>query len=434
MKTTKILAAILASYVSLSALFTPVCAAPADDATAEAAAEALNDMGLLRGTGNGFDLGSVPTRAQSAVMLVRFLGKEREALERLIVPPFTDVPGWARPYVGWLYENGLVNGYDESTYGAEDPCTAGMYATIVLRLLGYDDKNGDFSYSGAVGFADGIGLITDTNCDTGNFLRRDMVTLTYQALTMPTKDGKYERFADKLAADGTIFAAQAMLVRDGLYLSEPGLSCFQHDNGQYTVEVPAKDGKNAVSTTYSPDETRVISSELYESGKNKKQVIYRDDGVTVSSVRYDNEKDDGYRLETYDAAGWLSGTVEQTVIGTRTVRSVVKRYNSDGKTLFTNANILYYNTEGQLTKSVHLDDNDKEQFMTLFGYDSEGRMLTSDMYYMDGRYMSGNKNHYESGHLVRTDNYNGEKELYEYIVYEYDSAGNQTGKKTVSVK
>ena len=434
MKTTKILAAMLASWVSLSAIFMPVSAAPADDATAGAAAEALSDMGLLRGTENGFDLGSVPTRAQSAVMLVRFLGKEREAIDRIIIPPFTDVPGWARPYVGWLYENGLVNGYDETTYGAEDPCTAGMYATIVLRLLGYDDRNGDFSYSGAADFAGAVGLITDTNCDTENFLRRDMVTLTYQALTLPTKDGKYERFADKLAAEGTIFAAQAMLVRDGLYLSEPGLSCFRYDDGRYTVEIPARDGKNAVSTLYSPDGTRVISNEMYESGKNKKQVIYREDGVTVSSVRYDNENDDGYRLETYDAAGWLSGTVEQTMTGTRTFRSVVKGYNPDGETRFTNANILYYNKEGQLTKSVRLDDNGKEQFQTLFGYDDEGRRLTSDMYYMDGRYMSGSKNYYENGQLVRIDNYNGNRELYEYVLYEYDSTGKQTGKKTVPVK
>ena len=38
-------------------------------------------------------------------MLVRLLGGEAEAEVNVYQTPFTDVPDWAQPYVGWLYEN-----------------------------------------------------------------------------------------------------------------------------------------------------------------------------------------------------------------------------------------------------------------------------------------------------------------------------------------
>ena len=208
------------TFAILSSLMlaVPLSAAAASDEAAVIQADALADMGLFRGTDSGYALDQTPTRMQSAVMLVRFLGKEEEALKLGYTAPFTDVPDWGKPYVQYLYSQGLVNGYDAVTYGADDPCTAKMYATIVLRVLGYDDKAGDFSYDGAVAYASGKGLITEDNCDTGEFLRRDMVTLTYTALTLPTADGGYARLAAKLSEDGTITAMQAEKVRSGEYL------------------------------------------------------------------------------------------------------------------------------------------------------------------------------------------------------------------------
>ena len=41
----------------------------------------LGDLGLFKGTDNGFELDRRPTRAEAACMLVRFLGKESDVLK-----------------------------------------------------------------------------------------------------------------------------------------------------------------------------------------------------------------------------------------------------------------------------------------------------------------------------------------------------------------
>lgn len=158
-----------------------------DAETAEKQADALNEMGLFKGTDNGYDLENVPTRAQSSVMLVRFLGKEEEAMGLEYTAPFNDVADWAKPYIQYLWQNGLANGYGDGRYGADDPCTAQMYATIVLRVLGYSDKEAkDFTYDKAIEFATEKGL----DCPAEGFLRGDMVEMTYSALSLETADGK----------------------------------------------------------------------------------------------------------------------------------------------------------------------------------------------------------------------------------------------------
>ena len=63
----------------------------------EAQAQMLCDLGLFRGTENGFELEKLMTRAEAAAMLTRFLGAEQEALAGDWEHPFTDVPQWACP-------------------------------------------------------------------------------------------------------------------------------------------------------------------------------------------------------------------------------------------------------------------------------------------------------------------------------------------------
>ena len=97
---------LLILLVVLSLLLSLAPAALAADSAAERAAEALYEMGLFRGTGtdaNGnpvFELDRAPTRHEGIAMLVRLLGKEKEALAGAWNTPFTDVANWAKPYVG----------------------------------------------------------------------------------------------------------------------------------------------------------------------------------------------------------------------------------------------------------------------------------------------------------------------------------------------
>ena len=99
----------------------------------EAQAQMLCDLGLFRGTENGFELEKPMTRAEAAAMLTRFLGAEQEALAGEWEHPFTDVPQWAEPYVGWLYESGLTKGVSETVYGAGEDVHCGQYGTFLAR-------------------------------------------------------------------------------------------------------------------------------------------------------------------------------------------------------------------------------------------------------------------------------------------------------------
>ena len=112
-------------------------------------ADSLHEMGLFQGTQNGYDLDRTPTRAEAAVMLVRLLGKEAEAKTLTYTAPFTDLKGWEKPYVQYLYSNGLANGTNRTTFNPTGKCTAQMYAVFLLRALGYSDT-ADFSYANAI--------------------------------------------------------------------------------------------------------------------------------------------------------------------------------------------------------------------------------------------------------------------------------------------
>ena len=104
-------------------------------------ADSLHEMGLFQGTQNGYDLDRTPTRAEAAVMLVRLLGKEAEVKTLTYTAPFTDLKGWEKPYIQYLYSNGLVNGTSRTTFNPTGKCTAQMYATF-LQLC---ERNRDCS-------------------------------------------------------------------------------------------------------------------------------------------------------------------------------------------------------------------------------------------------------------------------------------------------
>lgn len=170
-------------------------------------ADALKDMGLFIGTRNGYELDRVPTRAEAAVMLVRLLGQEDAAQHSDFATPFTDVPAWAAPYVGWLYENELTVGVSDTRFGTTLDCSAQQYATFLLRALGYADGEA-YTYAQALDFAREQGVVDAVNCDADRFLRDHVVAMSYTALSRPTQEGT-GTLLDALVLRGSVSKAQA---------------------------------------------------------------------------------------------------------------------------------------------------------------------------------------------------------------------------------
>lgn len=170
-------------------------------------ADSLHEMGLFQGTQNGYDLDRTPTRAEAAVMLVRLLGKEAEAKALTYTAPFTDLKGWEKPYVQYLYSNGLANGTNRTTFNPTGKCTAQMYAVFLLRALGYSDT-ADFSYANAIETAREQGIYDTGIINVQNFLRDDAAAASYTALSVSPKNSE-GTLLDQLVGENAITEADA---------------------------------------------------------------------------------------------------------------------------------------------------------------------------------------------------------------------------------
>lgn len=196
---------VLAGVLAVASLVMTAGAASYDNC-----ADRLSDLGLFQGTGNGYQLDRAPTRAEAATMLVRLLGAEAEAEELAYSAPFTDLDDWQKPYVQYLYDNGLTTGATATTFEPEDTCSAQMYTTFLLRALGYSDAaGGDFTYTGAVDFGKSIGLVDYANCNETNFLRDHVAAMSLTALNTAVKDDADTKLLEKLVEDGAVAASAA---------------------------------------------------------------------------------------------------------------------------------------------------------------------------------------------------------------------------------
>jgi hypothetical protein len=188
----------------------PSAFAANDEATD--AANALHEIGLFNGTGTDedgnpiYDLDRTPTRQEAVVMLVRLLGKEKEAA-RAGRAPFSDVADWAVPYVGYAYYHGLTTGTGEGIFGATEPISAAQYLTFVLRALGYESGT-DFQWDKAWELTDALG-ITDGQYDADSaFTRGDVAIISKYALGTNTKDND-STLMDDLVLSGIVSQHEA---------------------------------------------------------------------------------------------------------------------------------------------------------------------------------------------------------------------------------
>ena len=190
-------------------LISPAPTASAARPTAGGAADALYALGLVGGYGKNADgsvnfaLGDKLTRAQAFVLVVRFVGAEKDATTNVRNHPFTDVPAWAAPYIGYVYANGITKGVSETKFDPDTEVSEAAFLTIMLRVLGYNDGAGDFRWDDPYTLAQSVG-IADAKADTFN--RGGAFVICYRALTATVKSGN--SIAEQLIAKG-VFTKEA---------------------------------------------------------------------------------------------------------------------------------------------------------------------------------------------------------------------------------
>jgi len=210
----------------------------------QVAADFLREASIMVGDTNGdMMLNQSLTRAQMAVLLTRIIANpdhiEAEHVYYSNRCKFTDVPDWAKVYVGYCSANHLVAGYGNGLYGPNDPVTPAAASTVMLRCL--EDVGVDWSYSTACQTIIKLGLapmeaLAGTEITRGNMavlIRRTMAKMGYDV-------GVFETQPHTAAASGTVNRndnGSINIPSDCLqYVPHPGDVICCDDGSQYEIK------------------------------------------------------------------------------------------------------------------------------------------------------------------------------------------------------
>ena len=150
----KLLALVLALVMTLSLAVVGSNAAFKDaDKVNETYSEAVNvlsGMKVFQGyTDGSFQPTGDITRAEVAAIVYRlYTGDvtDKQASLYATYNKFSDMDGaaWAKGYIGYCANAGLIKGYDDKTFGPADKVTGYQALAMILRAVGYD-KNDEFT-------------------------------------------------------------------------------------------------------------------------------------------------------------------------------------------------------------------------------------------------------------------------------------------------
>ncbi|MBE6964172.1 MAG: trypsin-like peptidase domain-containing protein [Ruminococcaceae bacterium] len=178
----QLLALLLALTLSTAILPAPAAALEGE---ANRSADTLFALGLIYGDGDDYTMSAPFTRAQAAVSLIALAGTRQSAAAAAALPSaFADTPAWAAGEINYAVQQGWLDRTDARLRPYE-PITADAWFAMLLRMLGYSDKTGDFAADEAALFARHIGLAFRNYTDTltlGDAFEsmRDALTFSYK--------------------------------------------------------------------------------------------------------------------------------------------------------------------------------------------------------------------------------------------------------------
>ena len=198
----RVFSLLLALVLTLSAAAIPASAAGSfsdvsDKKTAQNV-EILKLLGVIEGNGAGqFNPYAQLTRAEFSKMIVMLIGKGNEAMRYRTVTIFPDVRAshWAAGYINLAVrqtEPKLLAGTPDGTFQPERAITYGEAVTILMRVLGYADKDtGGVWPDSYIDLAKSAGVSNGVEL-AGNaaITRAQAAQLFVNVLYADTKDGK----------------------------------------------------------------------------------------------------------------------------------------------------------------------------------------------------------------------------------------------------
>lgn len=289
---------------ALCAVMLLICAVPMASAqTGDAArrADALTVLHLLSEDPSR-DLTKPATRAQAAVLLVRLAGGEKKPDTDGWFAGFRDVPDWARTAVNYANRRGWISGVSNVQFNPNGHLNADAWCAMLLRMLGYSDKTGDFEISDAAAFAWRIGL-TGRQL-TGILSVGDLAEAIYDALDFcykGTETTVLSRLMDLGVCTASAANALGLLNKDytarqlaDRYLSAAFQLSLYETEEQVHDEVSSADASGffisadglAVTNYHSIEDSikataTLLNGETYEV----ERVLYYDTGIDIAVIK-----------------------------------------------------------------------------------------------------------------------------------------------------
>lgn len=241
------------------------------------------------------------TRAQMAVMLARITANpEHLQAEHTYYTNqchFTDVPSWARLYVGYCVTNNLVTGYSNGLYGASDFVTPAQACTVMLRCL--EDVAYDWSYRTACQTAIEEGIAPTEATEGKTINRGNMAILIYRTMlrrsgeTLPCPETEKAPSSDVRSIPKV---GDRIICTDGYVYEIKDVS--KYNNGMFAVEETAALPKPTCDWSLLP-QPELPAAEARHFTSNGKEYLFQRNLYETRRMQYTLNNAIGANPETW---------------------------------------------------------------------------------------------------------------------------------------
>jgi len=193
---------------------------------------ALKELNIISNE-KELNLNERPSRIEAALIIIRTLGKEDDG--KYLNHDFDDIPDNADSQIGYLYNKEIIRGKSPSHYG-NDAITFNEFMTMILRVLGYSDSNGDFAWNEAAEKSKELGVLTpkcfDEIIESNDFTYMNLVICVYSSLTAYVKNEEFT-LLEKMLRDSVI--ADDQIKNTGIYDLLTAAKLNKSNSAHYTL-------------------------------------------------------------------------------------------------------------------------------------------------------------------------------------------------------
>lgn len=296
----------------------------------------LSDLGIISGYGDGTFHGDWSiTRAEFAKLIVCAMDAESEARASGISSKFYDVEqgNWAVPYIAYVASKGIVSGYPDGSFGANNTITYAEALTILGRILGYTEETiGAYWPTNYIEAAASLGLTDGLNVQPYAPINRAVAAVVIDRALF-TKMSKASG-----AGSSILFEAYGYSAIEDVVVLATG----NDDNSLYSDEVRLNN--NSVYTSAMRSSLAV--------GDILKYAIVNEDGEIVCVKRYneDGETSEKTKYTVLEDCYIIASAAEDKTLGNMEIKT--------SKGTFTVSNTEVLDKVGE-TGTLVLDKNNK---------------------------------------------------------------------------